>query len=645
MIRRVAMVTLVAVLSTGTFFAPTDGAATAGLGRGTASEEGDTSEDLLLVLDSSGSMREPDRSGVSKIQAAKQALRSVVADLPLDTRVGMRVYGATVFDKSEPGACTDSQLVVPIGPVDKEALRAEIDAYQPYGETPISYSLQQAAADLGPDGKRRILLVSDGEETCDSDPCQVARKIHQSGIDLKVDVVGMSVPEQSRRQLECIADAGGGSYCETGTTVEVVACLSRTALRDARSFSVDGDPVEGGLRQGDAPELGAGQYTDALGGDEEETGLKYYRLPKTPGSTVHTAVTARTDDPQQSDGLDLALLNAAGQECASGGQVTLSDYEGNPVINASVIFTPDESDSYGCDAEDALYLEVRRGDEIQDRAPDTGELPIELLVGVEPEVTNLPTLPGQLEPERVDDRILPPGPSAGNVVGGVSFSTAPELEPGTWSDTLQSGEMLFYRVPADWGQTVRFRMQLRADPVLDGRIDFTPVTLFAYAPDRTPISLTDSDLDSSASYLGNDDVTVAATLPEIRYRNREHYSFSTTRVGPTSLAGDYFFAVHLLDHPGRKRFQVQTEVAAEVSGPVAGAPEYAEEVTTSEPTTALPEPTSEPAPAEPASTRAETNDDETTLPTAALAAAGGSTLVLLAVSAALLARGRSRKRA
>jgi Ca-activated chloride channel family protein len=614
----------------------------------------DTGESLLLVLDSSGSMKEPDRSGTSKIQAAKAALRSVVADLPADAHVGMRVYGATVFDKSEPGACRDSQLVVPVGPVDRGALRTQIDAYQPHGETPIAYALSQAASDLGPDGKRRILLVSDGEETCAADPCQVARQIHEAGIDLVVDVVGMSVPEQSRRQLECIADAGGGTYCETGTPVEVAACLGRTALRDARTFSVTGEPVEGGLQPGDAPDLGAGQFTDALGGDEEPTGLKYYRVPRFPGSRVHAAVTARTDDPEQSDGLDIALVDSAGGECASGSEVTLSEYQGNPVINAAAIFTPDEADASGCDAEPALWLEVRRGNEIQDRAPDTGELPIEIVVTIEPEVTNLPALPEQVVPEEIDERMPPPGPTRGNVVGGVSFSSAPELAPGTWSDSLQTGEMLFYRVSADWGQSVRFRVRLHADPGLAGEIDLTTVTMFVYAPDRTPISLTGSDLGHTGSYRGNQDVTVAASLPEIRYRNREHYSFDTSRVGPTSLAGTYYVAVHLRDEPGDERFQVRTDLSAEVSGAPSGVPEYAEDTVPSEgtsaagpsgdgaasgaPTSPTDEAASDSAEAEPVST--EPDGEERWRPAVVVAAVGAALIALLAVGVLLVARRR-----
>ena len=114
---------------------------------------------LMLVLDSSGSMAEPADGGQTKIAAAKQALRTVIDRLPASAPVGLRVYGAEVFAKSEPGACTDSQRVVDINAFNKSELRAAIGQYRPYGETPIGYSLARAAEDLGDEGPRTIVLV------------------------------------------------------------------------------------------------------------------------------------------------------------------------------------------------------------------------------------------------------------------------------------------------------------------------------------------------------------------------------------------------------------------------------------------------------------------------------------------------------
>ena len=47
----------------------------------------------------------------------------------------------------------------------------------PRGQTPLTYSLEQAAQDFGAtsDEERVIILVSDGEETCGGDPAAAAR--------------------------------------------------------------------------------------------------------------------------------------------------------------------------------------------------------------------------------------------------------------------------------------------------------------------------------------------------------------------------------------------------------------------------------------------------------------------------------------
>ena len=105
---------------------------------------------LVLLLDSSGSMAEPAPGGGTKIDAAKDALRDVVEQLPETADVGMRVFGAKVFSRTDPGACLDTQNVVPVGPLDRDRLDAAVAKYEPYGETPIGNALRGAARDLGP---------------------------------------------------------------------------------------------------------------------------------------------------------------------------------------------------------------------------------------------------------------------------------------------------------------------------------------------------------------------------------------------------------------------------------------------------------------------------------------------------------------
>ena len=136
---------------------------------------------LLLMLDASGSMKAKDPSGLTKIEAAKKALTGVVGALPDTAQVGLRVYGATVDGKGKPtpAACADTQLIHPIAALDKPKLTSTIAAIKALGETPIAHSLTEALTDLGTEGKRNIVLVSDGEESCVPTPAPSSRNSPQ----------------------------------------------------------------------------------------------------------------------------------------------------------------------------------------------------------------------------------------------------------------------------------------------------------------------------------------------------------------------------------------------------------------------------------------------------------------------------------
>jgi von Willebrand factor type A domain len=71
-----------------------------------------------------------------------------------------------------------------------------------------------------------IILVSDGKETCQGDPCAVARSLHQAGIQVEINVVGFDVTADERQQLECIADAGGGKYFDARNTAQMKGALT-----------------------------------------------------------------------------------------------------------------------------------------------------------------------------------------------------------------------------------------------------------------------------------------------------------------------------------------------------------------------------------------------------------------------------------
>ena len=164
---------------------------------------------LLFVLDASGSMwgKIDDRH---KITTAKTVLGGLIADLPADTRAGLMVYG-----HRKKSWCEDVELVAPVGGFSASRAGAVLDGITPRGKTPIAYSLSRAAAafgDLDPDESKHVVLISDGIETCEGDPCAVAGALAEAGINVRVHVVGFDVSEADRRHLQCIADNGKGSY-------------------------------------------------------------------------------------------------------------------------------------------------------------------------------------------------------------------------------------------------------------------------------------------------------------------------------------------------------------------------------------------------------------------------------------------------
>jgi Ca-activated chloride channel homolog len=574
--RMIALVGLLAVLLAAMASAPA---------RPAHADEPDRGK-LLLVLDSSGSMKEPDASGSTKIAAAKQALNTVVDKLPEDAPVGLRVYGATVFEKSDQGACSDSQLVVPIGPADKPALKQAIGGYKPYGETPIAYSLKQAAKDVGTEGQRTILLVSDGEETCDPDPCAVAKVIHDQGIDLKIDVVGLHVDAAAKEHLTCIAKAGGGKYYDADDAADLTATLDQSALRAFRPFTLSGTPVQGATTESAAAlEVEPGQYTDELGGTAEETGRRYYTIRPAPGASVHVGFTAyppsRGGLMGYKDAAKLALKAPDGTECV--GNIGLQMVAGTrPILVGSISFVPQQvEEGSPCASAEQLVLEIQRGtgSSIGNPAPESGTIPFEFLVIQEPRLADDSGLPEPLAMDTTpsQDVAVAPGAQRGKTAGGGGFSQAATLEPGTWTDSIQPGEVLFYRVRVDWGQTpaVSFKVHpsARAEQVLGAGGVNTNVD--AFAPTRAHVQ--NADLHS---VLATQTTTLTSALMPVRYRNREGDLSDSSARRMVALAGYYYFVITM--DTAEAKFELPMDISVEVSGEPTGRPEY-EDVPRTEP--------------------------------------------------------------
>lgn len=183
---------------------------------------------MLIILDASGSMNNLDESGVPYIDKAKDAILELVDALPDGMQVGLRVYGHREPNTDQVRGCQDTELLAPVAPLDRAAIRAAVEDVAASGFTPIGLSLQEAAGDLPETGPRSIVLISDGEDTCaPPDPCQVAEELFGGLLDVRIESVGFLIDTGSaaEQQLRCIADVTGGQYTSVNAADALVARL------------------------------------------------------------------------------------------------------------------------------------------------------------------------------------------------------------------------------------------------------------------------------------------------------------------------------------------------------------------------------------------------------------------------------------
>ncbi len=175
--------------------------------------DGDYSRDVLIILDSSGSM------GLkigprTRMEEAKDAITGYVSSQNENVRFGLMVYGHKGSNNSsdKPISCSSAEIIKTIGTLDKNSVVPALAQVTPVGWTNMGTALNNAIPFFSSSTakNKEIILVSDGAETCDSKPEDAARRAKESGI--KVGVIGFAVDFEASKQLTAIANAGGGGF-------------------------------------------------------------------------------------------------------------------------------------------------------------------------------------------------------------------------------------------------------------------------------------------------------------------------------------------------------------------------------------------------------------------------------------------------
>jgi len=180
-------------------------------------------ESVIMVLDGSGSMW-GQIDGKPKIEIARGVIGGLLEDWDENIHLGLVAYG-----HREKGACGDIETLVDVGPVNSDALMTKINAINPVGKTPISASVQQAADALKfTEEKATVILVSDGLETCEADPCALANELESKGVDFTAHVIGFDVAEEEQANLSCLAENTGGQFISAQNAGELTTAMAQT---------------------------------------------------------------------------------------------------------------------------------------------------------------------------------------------------------------------------------------------------------------------------------------------------------------------------------------------------------------------------------------------------------------------------------
>ncbi|PTW55678.1 Ca-activated chloride channel family protein, partial [Breoghania corrubedonensis] len=198
-------------------------------------QTGSDTDKIILVLDASGSMW-GQIDGEAKITIARRVIGDLLDTLPAKVELGLTVYG-----HREKGNCDDIETLVVPGAQPRGAIRQAIAMIKPKGKTPLSKAVELAAEALKyEENKATVILVSDGIETCNYDPCDVGKHLEANGIDFTAHVIGFDLADdETRAQLQCLAENTGGRFLTADNAEELADALQQVSAAAPPAARID----------------------------------------------------------------------------------------------------------------------------------------------------------------------------------------------------------------------------------------------------------------------------------------------------------------------------------------------------------------------------------------------------------------------
>ena len=182
----------------------------------------------IIVMDGSGSMW-GQIDGRPKLEIARETVADVVGKLPASQTLGLIAYG-----HRRKGDCKDIELIVPPAPGTSGKVLNAVNDMRFLGMTPLSEAVRQAAQALRhTEQAATVVLVTDGLETCNLDPCAVANELEKSGVDFTAHVIGFGLTKDEGAKVACLATNTGGRYLQASDGAGLSAALRQAVSEPA----------------------------------------------------------------------------------------------------------------------------------------------------------------------------------------------------------------------------------------------------------------------------------------------------------------------------------------------------------------------------------------------------------------------------
>lgn len=200
-----------------------------------------TKGNILFIIDSSGSMGLK-IGNTTKMDLAKEAIKNFLNNTKDNVNVGIMVYGnkGSNSESDKAISCSSADTIAPIGSVTTSSVDSYLSQIQPVGWTPIGLAIKNGInAFSGKEGqKNQIIVVTDGAETCNTNPAGAASEAKASAYQIQVNVIGFAVNTSEQSSLQAISTNGGGIFSVANNADELYNQM-QTNLKNFQNFQKD----------------------------------------------------------------------------------------------------------------------------------------------------------------------------------------------------------------------------------------------------------------------------------------------------------------------------------------------------------------------------------------------------------------------